>query len=117
MPSISRLPSGKYRVRWRDQAGKQCTSPAVGSKIEAAALSRQVEADLARSRSLDATIRAGRLLDLRAVITRYCETGLATGRIGKGRTFELTRILTLLLDDMEWTRRPPSQRKPWIVGA
>ena len=102
MASIDRLPSGKYRVRYRDHTGKQIPCPAVKTKIEAMALKMQVEADLRRQAEHDEIVRAGRLMSLGAVVDRYCESGLASQRISEGRAWELRDVLLRLIDETEW---------------
>jgi integrase len=102
MASVSRLPSGKWRVRWRDQTGKQVASEAVKTKIEAAALCRRVEADLQRQGEHDEVVRAGRLMSLGTVVDRYCESGLAAQRLAAGRAWEVRDVLGRLMDETEW---------------
>lgn len=102
MASIARLPSGKFRVRWRDQTGKQVNSEAVKSKIEAAALQRQIEANLRQQAARDEVVRAGRLMSLSAVVDRYCESGQTCGRISAGRAWEVRDVLDRLIEETEW---------------
>lgn len=102
MASISRLPSGKFRVRWRDQTGKQITSEAVKSKIEAEALRRRVEDDQRQQVARSEIVRAGRLMSLDAVVDRYCESGLTCRRLSAGRAWEVRDVLGRLIEETEW---------------
>ena len=102
MASVARLPSGKFRVRWRDQAGKQSNRESVKSKIEAEALRRLVESDLRQQAARDEVVRAGCLMRLSAVVERYCESGQACGRISAGRAWEVRDVLDRLIEETEW---------------
>lgn len=58
--AIDRLPSGRWRVRYRDPGGRRIAAPAsFGTKADANAFLATVHADLARGQYLDP--RAGRL--------------------------------------------------------
>jgi integrase len=102
MTSISRLPSGKYRVRWRE-SGRQVASAAVKTRLEAEVMARRIEQDLARAQALRQDVQAGRMMPLEAVIERYCLAGVSTGRMGQGRAWEVRRGCLRFIAERGWT--------------
>lgn len=108
MANVQRLPSGKYRVRWRDgQRGADGklimhTSVAVKTKLEAATLARGIAADLRRAKDEKNIGGRGHVLSLEAVIERWAESRMATGEVQKGRAFEVTSTLLPLVRDEGW---------------
>jgi integrase len=106
---VERLPNGKYRVRYYDGTKnakgrpKLTTSDIVDTRLEADVLNRELEKEVRRQRDVKRPADAGRLLSMSAVLTRWSQSRIASGRIAEGRSFEVIHTLTPILEAEGWT--------------